>query len=157
MHFLIRPRMKKRIEKTNNGGNFQSTKFSATDFFLIDRRNLFTYTAKLSLKSSSCQFSLSALRNTINYQSFSFFILVFFLFKEILNVTVCNKFFSVLASWRLICHSFINMTEWHIRHATCQQLIGNIKHFVKINMVFFFVLLLLFSGLEILVTPEFIW
>ena len=51
--------------KTNNGHNFQFSKFLFTDFFLTDRRSLPGKRPKsASDKSSSCRFSLSAERNT---------------------------------------------------------------------------------------------
>ena len=82
--------------KINNGRNFQFTKFSFIDFVLTDRRSLLGKRPKsVSGKSSSCRFSFSAERNANTKATeyvtfgFSFSILVFFLFLESLNLTVC--------------------------------------------------------------------
>ena len=93
--------------KTNNGRNFQFTKFPYTDFVLTDRRSLSGKRPKsANHKSSSCRFSFSAERNANTKATeyvifgFSFSLLVFFLFWESLNLTVCQQyvFFSVLAT-----------------------------------------------------------
>ena len=58
--------MKKCVEKPNYGRNFQLKKFSVFDLFLTDRRNLSgTRPKSACYKSSSCRFSLSAVRNAI--------------------------------------------------------------------------------------------
>ena len=58
--------MKKCVEKPNHGRNFQLTKFSVFDLVLTDRRNLSgTRPKSACYKSSSCRFSLSAVRNAI--------------------------------------------------------------------------------------------
>ena len=66
----IRLKMKKKFwnpsYKTNIGLNFQYTEFSAIDFILTARQNIFRYTAKIGLwQISSRQFSFSAARNII--------------------------------------------------------------------------------------------
>ena len=49
----IRLKMKKKfgipVTKTDNGLNFQYTEFSAIDFILTARQNIFRYTAKIGL------------------------------------------------------------------------------------------------------------
>ena len=93
--------------KNNDGRNFQFTKFSFIDFVLTNRRSLSGKRPKwASDKSSSCRFSFSAERNANTKATenvtfgFSFSILVFFPFKESLNLTVYRQygFFSVLAA-----------------------------------------------------------
>ena len=73
--------------KTNNGRNFQFTKFLFNDFVLTDRRSLSGKRPKsASGKSFSCRYSFSVERNAntkaTEYATFvfSFSILVFFLF-----------------------------------------------------------------------------
>ena len=34
---------------------------------------------------------------------------------------------TLIWEWWMLCHLFINLTEWHKRQMTCQQLIGNKK------------------------------
>ena len=75
------------ITKSNNGRNFQFTKFSFIDLVPTDRRSLSGKRPKLaSGKSSSCRFSFSADRNAntkaTEYATFGFpfTILVFFPF-----------------------------------------------------------------------------
>ena len=93
--------------KTNNGCNFQHTKFSVIDLVLTNRRNLSGTRPTLAWgKSSSSWFSFSATRNAIAKATeyvtfgFSFCILVLFPLWESLNIAVCKgyEFFSVLGA-----------------------------------------------------------
>ena len=92
--------------KTNNGRNFQFTKFSFNDFVLTDRSLSGKRPKSASDKSSSCRFSFSAERNTNTKATkcvasgFSFSILVFFPFCKSLNLTVRQQyvFLSILAA-----------------------------------------------------------
>ena len=106
--------------KNNNGRNFQFTKFSFIDFVLTDRRSLSGKRPKsASGKSPSCRFLFffimegNANTKATEYATFgfSFSTLVFFPFKESLNVTVCQRYklFSVLAAI--------------IRESPCKQLV----------------------------------
>ena len=76
-----------RLQKQNDGRNFQYAKLSVIDLVLTDRRNLLGSQPKSACgKSSSCRFSFSAARNAITKATeyvnfgFSFRILVFFPF-----------------------------------------------------------------------------
>ena len=64
------------VTKTNNGRNFQFKKFSAIDYFLADRGNLFEHPARIGLWQVF-QSSIVAL-NRENFRVFS--VLCFFPF-----------------------------------------------------------------------------
>ena len=86
------------ITKTKNGRNFQFTKFSFIDIVLTDKSLSGKRPKSASGKSSSCRFSFSAERNAntkaTEYVTFGFSlrILVFFLLKENLNLTVRQRY-----------------------------------------------------------------
>ena len=62
--FLTWKRALNHLTKNDNGHNFRFTKFSFIDFVLTNRRSLSGKWPKLAWgKSSSCQFSFSAVRN----------------------------------------------------------------------------------------------
>ena len=88
--------------KTNNGHNFQLTKFSVVDFFLTDRSNLFRLGRQIFQLSI---FLLS--REKCDYQShwvrnFRFFSLPYFVFLGILNViSVSHTNFQWVSSHNL--------------------------------------------------------
>ena len=93
--------------KTNEGCNFQYTQFSVIDLVLTDRRNLSGTQPKSACgKSSSCWLLFSGVRNAISEAnryiifSFTFHILVFFPFKESLNIALSRQyiFFNFLAA-----------------------------------------------------------
>ena len=136
--------------KTNDGRNFQCTKFSVIDLVLTDRRNLWGTRPKSACdKSSSCRFLFSAAWNAINkateYVTIGFLSVFWFSFYSrkvwtSLSVSSHNPNTSRQKTldwewWRLCC-SFINLTEWRERRVTCQQLIDNIKHTWK-DTIFF--------------------
>ena len=123
-------------------------KILSYELVLTDRRNLSGTRPKSACGiSSGCRFSFSAARNPITKATqyvtfgFSFRILVFFLFQESLNVTVCKRhgFFILLAAiienkndlgLRVVkALPFIHQPDREARRrVTCQQLIGDIKH-----------------------------
>ena len=164
--------------KNSNGRNFQFTKFSFTDFFLADRRSLSGKRQKsASGKSSSCRFSFSAERNTDTKATkyvtfgFSFSILVFFPFKESLNLTVCQQWgiFSVLAaiirgiSRQTTCienrEGFsVHSSTWpsgRQRRLTCQQPISYINRREKIRYFFACVVTAFLRAENPCITPRF--
>ena len=122
-------------------------------------------------KSSSCRFSFSATRKAISkateYVTFSFSsrILVFFPFQESLNATICRRqeFFNVLAA--IIRKNSTNDLGLRMMKALLfihqpDRMAPNVRDvstdwryqtLVKKYRIFSRVLLLLFSGLEILV------
>ena len=123
-------------------------KILSYELVLTDRRNLSGTRPKSACGiSSGCRFSFLAARNPITKATqyvtfgFSFRILVFFLFQESLNVTVCKRhgFFILLAAiienkndlgLRVVkALPFIHQPDREARRrVTCQQLIGDIKH-----------------------------
>ena len=93
--------------KTNSARKFHYTKFSAIELVLTDRINLSGTRPKSACgKFFSCRFSSTAARNVITKATecvtfgFSFRTIVFFLFQESLNITVCKwyGFFTFLAA-----------------------------------------------------------
>ena len=147
---------------------FQCKKFSVFELVLTDRM----YRPKSACsKSSSCRFSFSATRNAISKAteyvtfSFSYRILVFFPFQESLNATICKRqeFSNVLAA--IIRKNSTNDLGLRMMKALLfihqpDRMAPNVRDvstdwryqtLVKKYRIFSRVLLLLFSGLEILV------
>ena len=139
------------ITKTNGGRNFQHTKFSVIDLVLTNRRQLSGTSLKSACgKSSFRRVSFTAGGNAITkateFVTFSFFF-AYFGFLPLLRVWPSlsvsdTDFFQRFDShnpkkfrlttldweWWRFCPSLINLTDWRERRATCQQLIGDIKH-----------------------------
>ena len=99
-------KMRRTITETDNGRNFLFTKFSVVDFFLIVKRNIFMYTAKIGLWQIS-QLSIFVFsRKKYHYlgqvRNFRFLFSYFVLLPPlgILNDTVCYEydFFCALSS-----------------------------------------------------------
>ena len=99
-------KMRRTITETDNGRNFLFTKFSVADFFLIVKRNIFMYTAKIGLWQIS-QLSIFVFsRKKYHYlgqvRNFRFLFSYFVLLPPlgILNDTVCYEydFFCALSS-----------------------------------------------------------
>ena len=130
--------MRRTITETDNGRNFLFIKFSVVDFFLIVKRNIFMYTAKIGLWQIS-QLSIFVFsRKKYHYlgqvRNFRFLFSYFVLLPPlgILNDSVCYEYDFFCAAINPIksrqatlyrerstlCHSFINLT----------QQIGDIKH-----------------------------
>ena len=98
--------MRRTITETDNGRNFLFIKFSVVDFFLIVKRNIFMYTAKIGLWKIS-QLSIFVFsRKKYHYlgqvRNFRFLFSYFVLLPPlgILNDTVCYEydFFCALSS-----------------------------------------------------------
>ena len=99
-------KMRRTITETDDGRNSLFTKFSVVDFFLIDKRNIFMYTAKIGLWQIS-QLSIFVFsRKKYHYlgqvRNFRFLFSYFVLLPPlgILNDTVCYEydFFCALSS-----------------------------------------------------------
>ena len=99
-------KMRRPITETDDGRNFLFTKFSVVDFFLIVKRNIFMYTAKIGLWQIS-QLSIFVFsRKKYHYlgqvRNFRFLFSYFVLLPPlgILNDTVCYEydFFCALSS-----------------------------------------------------------
>ena len=98
--------MRRTITETDDGRNSLFKKFSVVDFFLIDKRNIFIYMAKIGLWQIS-QLSIFVFsRKKYHYlgqvRNFRFLFSYFVLLPPlgILNDTVCYKydFFCALSS-----------------------------------------------------------
>ena len=98
--------MRRPITETDDGRKFPFTKFSVVDFFLIVKRNIFMYTAKIGLWQIS-QLSIFVFsRKKYHYlgqvRNFRFLFSYFVLLPPlgILNDTVCYEydFFCALSS-----------------------------------------------------------
>ena len=146
-------------------------KILSYELVLTDRRNLSGTRPKSACGiSSGCRFSFSAARNPITKATqyvtfgFSFRILVFFLFQESLNVTVCKRhgFFILLAAiienkndlgLRVVkALPFIHQPDREARKASDVSTADwRYQTLVKKHRIFSRLLLQLFSGLEILV------
>ena len=99
-------KMRRTITETDDGRKFPFTKFSVVDFFLIVKRNIFMYTAKIGLWQIS-QLSIFVFsRKKYHYlgqvRNFRFLFSYFVLLPPlgILNDTVCYEydFFCALSS-----------------------------------------------------------
>ena len=99
-------KIRRTITETDNGHNFLFAKFSVVDFFLIVKRNIFMYTAKIGLWQIS-QLSIFVFsRKKYHYlgqvRNFRFLFSYFVLLPPlgILNDTVCYEydFFCALSS-----------------------------------------------------------
>ena len=99
-------KMRRTITETDDGRNFLFTKFSVVDFFLIDKRNIFMYMAKIGLWQIS-QLSIFVFsRKKYHYlgqvRNFRFLFSYFVLLPPlgILNYTICYEydFFCALSS-----------------------------------------------------------
>ena len=99
-------KMRRTITETDDGRNFLFTKFSVVDFFLIVKRNIFMYTAKIGLWQISPLSIFVFSRKKYHYlgqvRNFRFLFSYFVLLPPlgILNDTVCYEydFFCALSS-----------------------------------------------------------
>ena len=99
-------KMRRTITETDNGRNFLFTKFSVVDFFLIVKRNIFMYTAKIGLWQISQLLIFVLSRKKYHYlgqvRNFRFLFSYFVLLPPlgILNDTVYYEydFFGALSS-----------------------------------------------------------
>ena len=119
---MLRLQTKKSVEtiqKQMRGCNFQYTQFSVIDLVLTDRRNLSGTQPKSACgKSSSCWLLFSGVRNAISKGneyvifSFTFHILVFFLLKESLNITLSRQYIFFNFFFFTIIQKYSDKQPW---------------------------------------------